>query len=206
MACGDSIKKPGQTLYNNGGGHSVSRILMNTFLIIAGVLLWAASLAALFSRPLLSPAMSYIALLCVSFCERYGYPLLPVNNTILYGWLCITVVVMLATMMQPPVVRRQSRGMGYITGGALTGLAVGLLGFTFSSNVSLLYSVMVTGVAAGVFFGFLLYSRTPAGAPVAPGSGNFFSYLLAKGFPAAVTVMMMGIVAVILVALNRAPL
>ena len=59
---------------------------------------------------------------------------------------------------------------------------------------------------AGVFLGFLLYTRTPQGAPVNLLSGNFFSYLLAKGFPAAITVMQLGVVLVIALALyNIAP-
>lgn len=115
----------------------------------------------------------------------------------------MTVVVMLATMMQPVAVRRQSRGMGYMIGGAFAGLAVGLLGFTVSSSLSLLYGMMIVGVAAGIFLGFLLYTKTPEGSPVGITSGFFFKYLLAKGFPTAITVMQIGVVLVILVALHN---
>ena len=87
--------------------------------------------------------------------------------------------------------------------GALVGLAVGLLGFTVSSNISLLYSIMILAVIAGIFLGFLLYTQTPSGRPVGPGSGNFFRYLLAKGFPTAITVMQIGVVLVLIIALNN---
>lgn len=176
---------------------------MAIFLVILSAALFLAALATLPSRPLWSPALSYVGLVVVSLARSGGYPLLPINGVILTGWLCMTVIVMLATMMQPEPVRRQTRGMGYIIGGALAGLAVGLLGFTVVavSSLGLLYGIMIAGVAAGVFFGFLLYTGTPQGAPVGLRSGFFFKYLLAKGFPAAITVMQIGVVLVIVIAL-----
>lgn len=173
---------------------------MTTFLIILCALLWAGALLLLFRRPLYSPALSFLGLLALSFCSRQGLPLLPLNSTILYGWLCICIVVMLATLMQPDALRRDSRGVAYMLGGSLAGMAVGLLGSTVASSIAMLYSIMIVGVAAGVFFGFLLYVNTPHGRPLAPASGNFFRYLLAKGFPVAISVMMMGILCVLLIA------
>lgn len=173
-----------------------------TLLILSGVIMLL-GVALLPRRPLYSPALAYLGLLGLSFCTRNGYQLLPVNGTMLIGWLCMTVVVMLATIMQPEGVRRRSDGTGYMIVGAIAGLAVGLLGFTVSANIALLYGIMVVATAAGIFLGFLLYSRTPRGAALAPGSGNFFRYLLAKGFPTAITVMQIGVVLVLLVALTR---
>lgn len=177
---------------------------MTVFLIILASLLWACSLWACRGRQLLAPGLSYIALLCMSFCKTAnGYPLFPINGTILTGWLCITLVVMLITIMEPEPVRRQTRGMLYMIIGALVGLAIGLLGFTFTQNLHMLYASMVVGVIAGVFFGFLLYTNTPAGRPVGIGSGNFFKYLLAKGFPTAITVMQLGVLFVLIIALQN---
>lgn len=175
---------------------------MAVFLIIVSVLFWAASLAALPKRPLYAPALSYIALIVLSFAKRDGFQLVPLNNTILIGWLCMTLVVMLATMMQPAAVRVSTRGMGYMIGGALTGMAVGLLGFSFSTSLPLLYGIMIVATAVGVFFGFLLWSRTPAGVGMRLPSQNFFRYLMAKGFPTAITVMMIGVALVLVLALN----
>lgn len=176
---------------------------MTVFLIILAALLWICAIWAAYGRQLIAPALSYLALLAVSFAKSNGYPLLPVNGTILTAWLCMTLVVMLITIMEPEPVRRQTRGMFYIIGGAIVGLAVGLLGFTFTDNLNALYATMVLGVVAGIFFGFLLYTNTPAGRPVAIGSGNFFKYLLAKGFPTAITVMQLGVVLVLVVALKN---
>lgn len=176
---------------------------MTILLVVLSCLLFLAGIFSLYARPFLSPALSYMGLLALSFAREGDFQLIPINGVILMGWLCMTVIVMLATLMQPVAVRRQSRGMGYIIGGAIVGLAIGLLGFTFSTSLSLLYGMMIVGVAAGIFFGFLLYSRTPDGAPVGISSGFFFKYLLAKGFPAAITVMQIGVVLVIIVALHN---
>lgn len=172
---------------------------MSVFLLIASIIVWVAAIGLLPSRPLFSPALSYLGLLGISFCQTDGISWLPVNNSMLLSWLCITLVVMMATVLQPAAILRQARGMAYIIGGAAVGLAVGLLGFTVSLNISALYAIMVVGVAAGIFLGFLLYSNTPDGRAVGVMSGNFFRYLLAKGFPTAVTVMQIGLVFVLLI-------
>lgn len=150
---------------------------------------------------LLAPALSYCGLLAISFASGNGVPLLPVNNTILIGWLCMTLVVMVATILQPVAVRMQRRGTIYMTVGAFAGMAVGLLGSTLSPSISILYGLMIVGVAAGVLFAYLLFTNTPAGEAVSLRSGNFFRYLLAKGFPIAIAVMIIGVVAVLAVAL-----
>lgn len=173
---------------------------MSIFLLIASIIMWIGAIVTLPSRPLYSPAFSYLGLLGISFCETAGVPWLPINSNMLVSWLCITVVVMMATLLQPMAIRRQTRGMAYIIGGAVVGLAVGLLGFTVSAAISMLYGIMIVAVAAGIFFGFLLYSNTPDGRAVGIGSGGFFRYLMAKGFPAAVAVMQIGLVLVLLIA------
>lgn len=176
---------------------------MTVFLIISAVVLWVASIWCLFGRQILSPLLSYLAMLVLSFARENGYPLIPINNTILIGWLCMTLVVMVITMLQPEAIRRQTRGMAYIVGGAIVGMALGLLGFTTAYDLSLRYGLMIVATAVGTALGFLLYTNTPDGRPVRPGSGNFFRVLLAKGFPAAITVMMPGVVFVIIIALKN---
>lgn len=173
---------------------------MAIFYIVLSIVCWAAGLFFLFRKQLVAPALSYLGLLFISMAERSDIPLVPVNNTILIGWLCLTLVVMLATVIQPPAITAQTRGEGYMLGGALTGMAVGLLGFTFSASLSVLYGIMVVATLAGIFFGYLLFTNTPAGSAVGFRSGRFYTYLLAKGFPTAITVMQIGVVLVILVA------
>ena len=173
---------------------------MAIFFIILSCVLWILSLWLLRGRQVAAPAASFLALVCLSFAEKNGWQLLPINMTMLTGWLCMTLVVMFACYLQPSAVRAQTKGWGYITGGALVGMVVGLLGSSFHMGVSLLYGIMILSTIAGIFLGFLLYTNTPDGRPVAPRSGHFFKYLLAKGFPTAVTVMQAGVALVLLVA------
>lgn len=181
---------------------------MATFIVICCCLIWLASLGLLFTRPILGPVFSYLSLLLLSIARTPGavgdesYPLLPLNSTILIVWACMAVVVVLATIMQPDAIKSQNRGVGYMTGGAIAGLAIGLLAFSFSASLSLLYACMVIGVVAGVFFGFLLFTNTPAGGAVGLRSGRFFNYLLAKGFPVAITVMIPGVACVLALAMR----
>lgn len=170
-------------------------------LIILSCVAWLAALWALCGRQIIAPVLSFAGLCLVYFAKINGYPAVPMNGTILTAWFCMTLVVTFIVMLQPEPVRRQTRGAWYMTIGALTGLAVGLLGFTFVRSLSLLYAVMIIGVIVGIYCGFLLYTRTPEGEAVRPGSGNFFRYLLAKGFPTAITVMQPGVVLVLTIAL-----
>lgn len=176
---------------------------MTVFLVILSILLWVASVWCLYGRQTLSPALSYVALLCLSFISENGYPLFPLNTTIMTGWLCMTLVVTFTSILQPEPMRRQTRGMTFIIGGGVTGLSLGLLGFSVTSSISLRYACMILATVAGIVFGFLLYTSTPAGKPVRPGSGNFFRYLLAKGFPTAISLMMAGVALVLLIALKN---
>lgn len=176
---------------------------MSIFLIILSILLWLASIWCLFGRQTIAPALSYFALLILSFASENGYQLIPINNVMLIGWLSMTVVVMLTVILQPEAVRRQIRGMAFIVGGGIVGLAVGLLGFSVTSSLGLRYAVMILAVIVGIIFGFILYTNTPDGRPVAPGSRNFFTYLLAKGFPTAITLMQLGVALVLVIALKN---
>lgn len=173
---------------------------MMIFLIISACLLWLASFIVLPKRILLGPPLSFCALLVLSFAKKDGYPLFPLTGGMQLSWLVITLLVMMIIMLQNPAVRQQSRGVNYMTVGALAGLAVGLLGCTFTTNLNLLYALAILGIAVGVFFGFLLFTNTPDGRDVNLASGRFFKYLLAKGFPVLVTAAQLSIPGVILIA------
>lgn len=177
---------------------------MDILFLVLSIVLWVCALISLPSRPLYSPALSFLGLLCISFCETDNIPWIPISNNMLISWLCITVVVMLATMLQPAMIRSQTRGMAYIIGGGLVGMAIGLLGYTMDASIAALYAIMIIAIIVGIFFGFLLYSNTPDGRGVSLSSGNFFRYLLAKGVPTAITLMQIGLIFVILIAVSNA--
>lgn len=178
---------------------------LSIFLITISCLLWAGAFVALPRRIILSPALSYCAMLLLTFTKADGMPLFPLTNGLLVSWLCITLVTMLIIILQDPEIRIQSRGVLYMAIGGVAGMLVGLACISLISTLNLAYALMIIGAAAGVFLGFLLFSNTPRGRAVAPGSGNFFRYLLAKGFPTLITVAQLGIVLVVIVARNVMP-
>lgn len=165
-------------------------------------MLWLLSLWLLRGRQVAAPAASFLALLVLSLAKRNGWQILPINMTMLTGWLCMSLVVMFACYLQPAAVRAQTKGWGYMTVGAIVGMMLGLLGSSFNVAISVLYGIMILATIAGIFLGFLMYTNTPDGRAVAPNSGHFFKYLLAKGFPTAVTVMQAGVALVLLVAVS----
>lgn len=175
---------------------------MTTFIIIISILLWVASLLSLLRRQVLGPALSYVALALLSLARTDGYRMLPINGTILSSWLVMTLVVIVTVIMQPQRISKLNRGTGYILGGALAGLAIGLAACSVTTAVSVLYGIMIVAVVIGIFMGFLLYTRTPDGRGLGVASSEFFRYLLAKGFPTAITVMMAGIPLVMLMAMR----
>lgn len=172
---------------------------MSVFLLIAAIVLWLFAIGMLPSRPLLGPVVSFLGLLAISYCNSDGIPWIPINSTMIISWLSITLIVMIATMLQPGAVRAQSRGMLYIIVGGVVGMAIGLLGYTFTSTLSAMYAIMMVATVLGIFFGFMLYVYTPDGRELGVMSRNFFRYLLAKGFPTAITLMQIGLVLVLLI-------
>ena len=174
---------------------------MAIILIILSILLWCTSLWLLFRRPVLAPGISYLALLALSFARTDGVPLLPINGTILTGWLCMTIVVMAATVMQPLDLRKRPEGTAYLVIGALAGMVLGLLGYSAGESVTMKYGIMIVATAAGVFMGYVLFGNTPAGRALRAGSGNMLRMLPAKGFPIAITVMQIGVALVLALAL-----
>lgn len=174
---------------------------MTVLIIILSVLLWIGAFVAFPKKIQLSPSLSYCALLLLSFAKSSdGTPILPLTFGMNMSWLTITLIVMMIIVLQNPALRVQSRGTLYILFGALAGMSVGLIGYTFSSSLNLLYGTMIVATAAGTALGLLVFTNTPDGRNIAPGTGNFLKYLLAKGFPALVTVAQLGVAAIIIIA------
>lgn len=173
---------------------------MLIFVVIVSILLWIAAFLALPKRILVAPALSYCALIVLSFAKYQDYPAIPLPNNMLISWLCITLVVMLIILLQNPALRQQSRGVGYMTIGGIVGMTIGLMAFAISSQLNLLYAIMMLATAAGIFLGLLTFSRTPDGSEIAIPTGRFFKYLIAKGFPILITIAQLGIPIVILIA------
>lgn len=161
--------------------------------IIFASILYLLGLFLIPKRLVGAPACCFLGLLILSMGRTpEGYPILPLGNGLILGWLFMAVLVTVLTLCQPAPIRHTNKGMMYYLIGSLTGLAIGLLGFTFTNVAGGRYVMMIVSVAAATFMGGLIYARTPDGAPVGLNSGHFFSYLLAKGFPTAISVMELG--------------
>lgn len=165
---------------------------MSIILVILASLLMAGAFLLLFKKEMLGPIAAFLSLGAIYFSE-----LLPMNTNILITWMCLTLIVTGVSAMQPPALMAQTRGMGYITAGGLTGMAIGLLGFTLSDSLTAIYAMMTLGVIAGIFFGYLLFTRTPRGEELARSRSRFFQYLPAKGFPVAITIMQLGVILIL---------
>lgn len=157
--------------------------------MILGLVCFIGAIWLLFTREVLAPAASLLGLVAIYFSH-----LLPLMPNMVITWLALTVIVMGVSFMQPPALMAQNRGMGYMLGGAVAGMAVGLVAIASVYSLTLQYACMILGVMAGIFFAFLLFSRTPGGRDVSLASGHFFTYLTAKGFPLAITIIQPGIV------------
>lgn len=162
---------------------------MNVILLILGIICFCAAGWLLFKREILAPAASLAGLACVYFTH-----VVPLASNMVLTWLALTVIVMGVSAMQNPALMQQTRGMGYMTAGAVVGMFVGLVAVSATTSLTAQYAAMIVGILSGIFFGFFLFTRTPDGKDVSLSSGHFFSYLAAKGFPLALTVIQPGVV------------
>lgn len=172
--------------------------------IVFASILYAASILLLGWRQIASPSCAFLGLLILSFTPGpNGYAILPISSSMVFGWLCVTVLVTVVTLLQPRAVRDTSLGVWYMTAGAIVGLAIGLLGFSISPLPGVIYTSMIIAVAVGTIFGYLVFVKTPAGRGASAQSGRFFNYLLAKGFPVAVTIMQAGVVLALIIIIHN---
>ncbi|MCH5223181.1 MAG: hypothetical protein J1E82_04000 [Muribaculaceae bacterium] len=166
--------------------------------IIFGSLLFLIGLIFIPYRLVGAPCSCFLGLLIFSMGKTpEGYPMLPLGTGLVLGWLFMSVFITILTLCQPAAIRNMRKGMYYYLFGALTGMAVGLLGFTFAGTPGARYAIMIVATAVGVFLGAMMYASTPDGRSVNLASGHFFSYFMAKGFPTAISVMQLGTVLVV---------
>lgn len=172
---------------------------MDILFLILSIICFGAAVALIFVREMLAPVAAFLGLLFMWLSD-----MLPLNSTIIIMWLCMSALVTTVPMLQDAFTRSRRDGLAYMTAGAFTGLAVGLLGITFASTPSMLYGIMIVATAAGTFFGYMLYTNTPKVRSLNPVQRRSFGYLLAKGFPIAITAMEIGVVLVLLLLVNQA--
>lgn len=143
-----------------------------TILIVGAILLMLASFIIAFRGYGWSAVPALIALWIVGG-----------SSTSLIIWGVTVLLVWGLTLILPPAVAKSSHGVAYLVIAGTVGTLLGML----IPNPG-----PVVGAILGVVVGGLAYGATPAGRQMGFPSGQFFNYLAAKGFPAAVTMALIG--------------
>ncbi len=153
---------------------------MTTTFIIVGALLLSAAVVLQF-RPLMPASLAaYASLWMFQWSGVLAFP----SSTMLF-WGLATLLVLGLDRLLPAAITRGVDGRGYICGGALAGMVVGML---------ISPTGIILGAAIGAFLGAMAYSRTPVGKALPFPSAGFLRFLCARGLPAVVTVSMVGVV------------
>lgn len=150
------------------------------WLVIAMILLAAGVVSMFFPR-----TPSCVATYAAMWVARLsGYTPFP-NSTMIF-WGIAVVLVVINRYMLPAHIRDSRRGLGYIAGGALAGMAIGLTLYSAAS--------IIGGAILGALIGAIAYARTSRGAALEFPTIKFFNYLGAKGIPSVMTASMAGLI------------
>lgn len=150
------------------------------WMVFCGALMAIAAVMMFYPR---TPA-SVVAYMAMWTGHLSGYT--PFDTADFVFWAIVTAIVFANNRMLPRFVRESRRGVGYIAGGAIAGMAVGL---TFYRPAS-----VILGSAFGAIIGAVAYARTDRGKVLDFPHVKFFNYLGAKGIPATVTSSMIGLI------------
>ena len=168
--------------------------------IIASALLWIAGAICLWRRPVLGPALAYVALALLSLAARDGHPLLPINGSMLLSWLAIMIVTMITVILQPRI-PRNPMATAYLFLGAIMGLALSLPSVVAGASPSAAYALMIGLTAFSTALWYVAFTFTPEGRAMRA-EGRTWNRLAAWGFPVAVCVMQLGIPLVLILLLT----
>ena len=110
----------------------------------------------------------------------------PFTDGTMIFWGAAVAIVVINRYMLPSYIRDSRRGVGYIGGGALAGMAVGLTMYTAAT--------VIGGSILGALLAAIAYTRTERGKVLEFPTIRFFNYLGSKGIPAVMTASMAGII------------
>lgn len=152
--------------------------MIGSFAYIAGcILLLAIALVMAFRSKRYAVAVAYLSLCAVALIAPPEVRMSP-----LLFWGVAMVIVLVIDRLLPSDISKSRMGLGYMAGGGLVGLMVGIL-----------VSAVVVGTFVGTLLGGIAYAKTPEGKALEFPSSKFLSYLCAKGFPAMITLCIIGI-------------
>ena len=143
-----------------------------TILIIAGIIAAVAAAVLTFMSWRYAPALALGSFLLVYIGGRLS------DVSMLVFWGVAALLALALCFMLPRSIARSTRGLGYIAGGTLAGLFIGVL---------ISPSWLVAGAVVGAMAGGMAYALTPAGRILRFPSAGFLNYLCAKGLPAVVS-------------------
>ena len=155
-------------------------ITSTPWLVIAMILLAGGCVTMFFPR-IPTCLVTYLAMWCARLSGYTPFP----NSTMIF-WGIAVVLVVINRYMLPNHIRDSRRGLGYIAGGALAGMAIGLTLYTAAS--------IIGGAILGTLIGAVAYARTSRGAVLEFPTIKFFNYLGAKGIPSVMTASMAGLI------------
>lgn len=152
---------------------------MTIFIICLSLISLFAAIWFMLRRQRFSPAAAWIALALLFLTSAK----VPTLSTIGF-WAAAAAIATVINFMLPKSVSESLTGQGYIAGGALAGMFVGMI---------MSQSAMIVGAIAGAFLGAFVFSRTPAGKAILQPFSKFANYVCAKGMSAIITACIIGI-------------
>ena len=157
--------------------------------LVAAIILMAISLITMFIPKIPACIIAYMAFWAARL-SNYT----PFSDSTMIFWGIAVLIVTINRYLLPSYIRFSRRGLGYIGGGALVGMALGL---TLYRPASVIGNSII-----GAILGAIAYSRTARGKALEFPTSKFFSYLGAKGIPAVVVASMVGLILAGLIARN----
>lgn len=158
-----------------------SEISLSTPWLVFSMILMAISLVMMFFPRTPSCIVGYMAMWSARLS---GY--VPFSDGTMIFWGVAVLIVVVNRFLLPAYIRTSRRGVGYMAGGAIAGMAIGLTMYTAAT--------IICGAAIGAFLGAIAYTRTKSGKALEFPTSKFFNYLGAKGIPATMSASMAGLV------------
>lgn len=122
-------------------------------------------------------AVAYASLTIAALISPAKIEMMPITI-----WGIAVVMVIAIDRLLPVDVAKSRRGLGYLVGGALAGMFIGLV-----------IPAVVICTAAGTILGGIAYAKTPEGKSLEFPSSKFLSYLCTKGFPVVIAICIIGV-------------
>lgn len=156
-------------------------ITTSTPWLIFAIILMVISLVLIFLPRTPACIVGYMSMWAMRFSEYVYFS----DGTMIF-WGVAVILVTINRYLLPAYVRSSRRGLGYIAGGAIVGMAVGLTLYRAAS--------VIGGAFLGAFLGAIAYTRTARGQVLQFPTSKFFNYLGAKGIPAVIASSMIGLI------------